>query len=146
MLKRFHSVTRAVVHPMLRGVLIVVGLLALTGCAAPLLHEIAQAQDAIKLAQEAKADQYASDLLINAKSSLNEAMLLGKNQRVDAKELLLRSQLQAGLAAELARERAVAEQLQAARDQRDAAKAAAAAAEQAAQAAKAEVGKPVVVP
>jgi len=60
--------------------------------------------------------------------------------------LLLRAQLQAGLAAELAKERAIAEQLQATRDQRDAAKAAAAAADQAAQAAKAELGKPVVAP
>jgi hypothetical protein len=142
MLRRFRSITRAATHRLLIGA----GLLVLTGCAAPLLHEIAQAQDAIKTAQEAKAEQYASDLLVNAKSSLNEAILLGNGQREDAKELLLRAQLQAGLAAELARERAVAEQLQAARDQRDAAKASVTTAEQAAQAAKAELGKPVIVP
>lgn len=118
----------------------------LVGCGASLLKEISQAQDAIKTAQEAKAEQYASDLLLNAKSSLNEAMLLRNKQRQDARELLLRAQLQAEVAAELARERAVAEQLQAARDQRDAAKAAADKAEQAAQAARAEVGKPVLAP
>jgi len=124
------------------------GLVALTlaGCAAPLLQEISQTQSAIKTAQEAKADQYASDLLAEANASLNEAMALPGGQRQDAKELLLRAQLQAGLAAELAKERAIAEQLQATRDQRDAAKAAAAAADQAAQAAKAELGKPVVAP
>jgi hypothetical protein len=121
------------------------GLLALVGCAAPLLHEISQAQDAIKTAEEAKADRYASDLLVNAKSSLNEAIVLGGGQRQEAKELLLRSQLQADLAAALAKERAVAEQLQAARDRRDAAQTAAAAAERAAQAARAEVGKPVIL-
>jgi len=120
--------------------------LALAGCAAPLLQEISQAQEAIKAAQEAKADQYASELLTEAKSSLNEAMALGGGQRQDAKELLLRAQLQAGLAAELARERAVAEQLQTVRDQRDASKTAAAAAQEAAQAAKAELGKPVMLP
>jgi Domain of unknown function (DUF4398) len=122
------------------------GLLALIGCAAPLLHEISQAQDAIKTAQDAKAEHYASDLLVEAKSSLNEAMVLGGGQRQDAKELLLRARLQADLAAALAKERAVAEELQAARDQRDAAKTSAAAAEQAAQAAKAELEKPVVLP
>jgi len=124
------------------------GLLALTliGCAAPLLLEISQAQDAIKTAEEAKADRYASDLLVNAKSSLNEAITLGGGQRQEAKELLLRAQLQAGLAAVLAKERAVAEQLQTTRDRRDAAQTAAAAAERAAQAARAEVGKPVLLP
>jgi hypothetical protein len=138
--------SRPVMSATVYRLLICTTLLALTGCAAPLLHEIAQAQDAIKTAQEAKAEQYASDLLVNAKSSLNEAMVLGTGQREDAKELLLRARLQAGLAAELARERAVAEQLQAARDQRDAAKAAVTTAERAAQAAKAELGKPVLSP
>ncbi|MBI3620865.1 MAG: DUF4398 domain-containing protein [Nitrospirae bacterium] len=129
-----------------RRVLIGGCLVTLLGCGASLLQEISQAQYAIKTAQEAKADQYASDLLLSAKSSLDEAMLLRNNQRQDARELLLRAQLQAEVAAELAKERAVAEQLQAVRDQRDAAKAAAEKAEQAAQAAKAEVGKPVLTP
>jgi hypothetical protein len=122
------------------------GLLALIGCAAPLLPEISKVQDAINTAQEAKAGQYASDLLVEAKSSLNEAMMLPGGQRQDAKELLLRAQLQADLAAALAKERVLAEQLQAARDLRDATKRAAAAAEQAAKEAKAELEQPVVLP
>jgi Domain of unknown function (DUF4398) len=120
--------------------------LALIGCAAPLLHEISQAQDAINTAQAAKADQYASDLLVDAKTSLNEAMLLPGGQQQDAKELLLRAQLQADLATAVTKERAIAVQLQAERDRREAAKTAAAAAEQAAQAAKAELEKPVILP
>lgn len=149
MLSRFRSVTSAALHhaPFLGLVMGTgLGLLTFAGCAASLLQEISQAQSAIRTAQEAKAEQYASDLLISAKSSLNEAMILGSGQRQDAKELLLRAQLEAGLATELARERAVAEQLQAARNQRDAAKAAVAAAEQAANAAKAELGKPMIAP
>jgi len=122
------------------------GLFALIGCAAPLLHEISQAQNAINTAQEARAEQYASDLLVEAKSSLDEAMVLGGGQRQEARELLLRAQLQADLAAALAKERAIAEQLQAARDQRDAAKSAAASAQLAARAAKAELGKPITGP
>lgn len=121
-------------------------LFALIGCAAPLLHEISQVQDAINTAQAAKADQYASDLLVDAKSSLNEAIILPGGQRQDAKELLFRAQLQADIATAVAKERAIAEQLQSVRDQRDAAKTAAAAAKRAAQAAKAELEKPVVLP
>jgi len=138
--------SRSVVSTLSRRFLIVGCLVTLLGCGASLLQEISQAQNAIKTAQEAKAEQYASDLLLSAKSSLNEAMLLRNKQRQDARELLLRAQLQAEVAAELARERAVAEQLQAARDQRDAAKMAAEKAELAAQAAKAEVGRPVFTP
>ncbi len=54
--------------------------------------------------------------------------------------LLLRAQLQADVAATLAKERVVAEQLQSAREQREKAQAAATAAEQAAQVAKDELG------
>jgi hypothetical protein len=121
-------------------------LFALIGCAAPLVQDISQTQDAINTAQAAKADQYASDLLVDAKTSLNEAIILPGGQRRDAKELLLRAQLQADLATAVAKERAIAAQLQAERDRREAAKTAAAAAEQAAQAAKAELEKPVILP
>jgi len=147
MLRRSRPAVSAIRHHCpFRGLLIGGCLFFLIGCGASLLQEISQAQTALKTAQEAKAEQYASDLLLSAKSSLNEAMLLRTNQRQDARELLLRAQLQAEVAAELARERAVAEQLQAARDQRDAAKMAAEKAELAAQAAKAEVGRPVFTP
>jgi len=121
-------------------------LLALIGCAAPLLHEISQTQDAIRTAQAAKADQYASDLLVDAKTSLNEAIILPGGQRQDAKELLLRARLQADLAAKLSGERAIAEQLQATRDQLEAAKRAADDAESEARAAQAELTKPVILP
>jgi hypothetical protein len=136
----------AFVSRLVMGASLGAGLLTLIGCASPLIHEISQAQDAIKTAQDAKAERYASELLVEAQSSLNEAMMLGGGQRKDAKELLLRARLQADLAAALAKERAIAEQLQAARDQRDATKSAAAAAEQSAKAAKAELEKPVVLP
>jgi hypothetical protein len=122
------------------------GLLAIVGCAAPLLKDISQAQEAISTAQEVKAGQYASDLLLEAKSSLNEAIVLGPGQRKQAKELLLRARLQADLAAKLAGERAIAEQLQATRDQLEAAKRAADAAESEARAAQAELTKPVILP
>jgi Domain of unknown function (DUF4398) len=136
----------AFVSRLITGASLGAGLLTLIGCATPLLHEISEAQVAINTAQEAKAEQYASDLLVEAKSSLNEAMMLGGGQRQDAKELLLRARLQADLATALAKERAIAEQLQAARDKRDATKSAAATAEQAAKAAKAELEQPVVLP
>jgi len=114
---------------------------AMGGCAAPLLKEISQAQEAIALAKEARAEQYASNLLRDAQASINEALQLGTKQRRDVKELLLRATLQADVAATLAKERAVAEQLQSAREEREKAQAAATAAEQAAQVAKDEMGK-----
>ena len=122
------------------------GLLAIAGCAAPLLKDISQTQEAITTAQEAMAGQYASDLLVEAKSSLNEAIVLGPGQRQEAKELLLRARLQADLAAKLAGERAISEQLQATRDQLEAARRAADEAESEARAAQAELSKPVITP
>jgi hypothetical protein len=120
------------------------GLLA--GCAAAPLKELPRAQEAVALAKQAGADQYASDLLHEAEAGLNEAMALAPSRRRAAQELLERTRLQAEVAAELARERATAEQLQAAREQRERAQAAATAAQQEAQNAKADLGKPVTVP
>ena len=122
----------------------VVAAMSVSACAAPLLPEISLAQRAIAVAKEAKADQYASELLGDAAASLNEGMLLRGGQRRDAAELLLRARLQAEVAAALAKERAVAEQLQATRDRSGDAKSKADAARQVADAAKSELGKPIV--
>jgi len=83
---------------------------------------------------------------VEAKSGLNEAIVLGAGQRREAKELLLRARLQAELAAKLAGERAIAEQLQTSREQLEAAKRAVDAAKRAAQAAQAELATPAIPP
>jgi hypothetical protein len=123
------------------SIMIMAASVQVAGCAASLLPDISRAQDAITLAKEAKAELYASELLRDAQASLNEALPLVDGQRRDAQELLLRARIQAEVAAALAKERAVAEQLQSARERRDAAKAAATAAQETAQAAKEELGR-----
>src|SRR3990172_6420302 len=79
-------------------VVIVGGLLA--GCAAAPLKELPRAQEAVALAKQAGADQYASDLLHEAEAGLNEAMALAPSRRRAAPELLERTRLQAEVAAE----------------------------------------------
>jgi hypothetical protein len=116
------------------------------GCAAPLLKEISTAQQAIQTAQDARAEQYASELLKEAKASLDEGMKLGGGQRQEAKELLLRAVLQAEVAAALSKERVTAEKLQSVRDELAAAKASADTAQKAAQAAKTELRKTPTLP
>ena len=85
-----------------------------SACVGTLLKETTRATDAVDFAREAGAKQYASELYQEAIASLDEAKRLG--QTGEAKELLMRARLQAEVAAELAGERALAEQLRSARE------------------------------
>lgn len=121
----------------------IAGLLLGAACAAAPINQLPEVEQAIASAIEAKAEQYASELLRRAIADVDEAQRIGG---APAQELLQRARLEAEVAAALARERALAEQLQAAREQRDAAKSAAAAAKKAADTAKEELTLPVIGP